>query len=236
MIILKIEKREVFGKKLKESRGKGKLPGIVYGQGIQGPIPVFAAKEEFKKVFKQAHGTDLIDLAFEDDKKTVLIKDIKTDPVSDEPIHIDFFAPQLDKPIEAKVPLVFTGESPAVKSLGGILVKVMHGISVKGLPKEIPHQIEVDLSFLKNLEDRVTVNDIKFPSGVEPLVKKEEVIILATLPKKEEEVVPEAASSLEDIEVVKKGKKEEEGEEEIGVRAEKTAEEAKKAVKEEKKK
>lgn len=208
MSLLKTEKREVFGKKLKESRGKGKLPGIVYGQGIQEPIPVFVAKEEFKKVFKEARETDFIDLAFGDDKKSVLIKDVETDPASDEPIHIDFFAPRLDKPIEAKVPLVFAGESPAVK-LGGVLVKVMHEISVKGLPKEIPHRIEVDLSLLKNLEDRVTINDIKFPLGVEPLVKKEEVIILATLPKKEE-IVPETAPLLEEIEVVKKGKKEEE--------------------------
>lgn len=236
MSLLKTEKREIFGKKLKESRGKGKLPGIVYGQGIQEPIPVFVAKEEFKKVFKQAHETDFIDLAFGDDKKSVLIKDVETDPVSDEPIHIDFFAPRLDKPIEAKIPLVFAGESPAIK-LGGVLVKVMREISVKGLPKEIPHQIEVDLSLLKNLEDRITINDIKFPSGVEPLAKKDETIILATLPKKEEEVVPEAAPLLEDIEVVKKGKKEEEGEEEeIEVKAEKTAEEAKKAAKEDKKK
>lgn len=211
MTLLKTEKREVFGKKLKESRGKGKLPGIVYGQGIQEPIPVFVVKEEFKKVFKEARETDFIDLAFGDDKKSVLIKDVETDPVSDEPIHIDFFAPRLDKPIEAKVPLVFAGESPAVK-LGGVLVKVMHEISVKGLPKEIPHRIEVDLSLLKNLEDKVTVNDIKFPSGIESLAKKEETIILATLPKKEE-IVPETAPSLEEIEVVKKGKKEEEGEE-----------------------
>lgn len=211
MSLLKTEKREIFGKKLKESRGKGKLPGIVYGQGIQEPIPVFVVKEEFKKVFKQAHETDFIDLAFGDDKKSVLVKDIETDPVSDEPIHIDFFAPRLDKPIEAKIPLVFAGESPAIK-LGGVLVKVMREISVKGLPKEIPHQIEVDLSLLKNLEDRVTINDIKFPSGVEPLAKKEETVILATLPKKEEVIVPEAAPSLEDIEVIKKGKKEEEAE------------------------
>ena len=212
MVVLKTEKREVFGKKLKEARSKGKLPGIVYGQGIREPIPVFIVKDEFKKIFKQARETDFIDLMFDEGKKSVLIKDIKTDSASDEPIHIDFFAPRLDKPIEAKIPLVFVGESPAVK-LGGVLVKVMHEILVKGLPKEIPHQIEVDLSLLKNIEDRITVSDIKFPTGIKSLAKEKEVIILATLPKKEEEVVPEAAPLLEDIEVVKKGKKEEEGEE-----------------------
>src|SRR3989344_5553780 len=184
MVVLKTEKREVFGKKLKEARSKGKLPGIVYGQGIREPIPVFIVKDEFKKIFKQARETDFIDLMFDEGKKSVLIKDIKTDSASDEPIHIDFFAPRLDKPIV-----------------------------VKGLPKEIPHQIEVDLSLLKNIEDRITVSDIKFPTGIKSLAKEKEVIILATLPKKEEEVVPEAAPLLEDIEVVKKGKKEEEGEE-----------------------
>lgn len=207
MVSLKAEERRVFGKSLKEWRKKGKVPAIVYGPEIKESIPVFVDKEDFKKAFKIAHETDLIDLQLGNEKKSVLIKDVDFDPIKDEPSHVDFFMPRMDRPIETSVPLVFVGESPAVKNLGGVLVKVFHEIEVKGLPKNIPHQIEVPLDLLINLEDKIIVQDIKFPEGIIPLAKGEEVVALVSTPKKEE--ISEEAPSLEDIKVEKRGKKEE---------------------------
>lgn len=208
-IKLKTEERGIFGKKLKNERGQGKLPAVFYGKGRE-TISLFVNLKEFKKIWKQAGESSIVELE-KDGKKMadVLIHDVNIDPIKNEPLHADFYAIEMDKSIKTKIHLDFEGVSPAVKELGAILIKVMHDVEIEALPKNLPHEIKIDITKLTNFGDHITVDDINPPHGVKILAKKDEIIAIAEEPKEE---VEEKPISIEEIEVERKGKKPAEGE------------------------
>src|SRR5690606_12821407 len=138
------------------------------------------------------------------------------DPVSHTPRHADFYVFDKDHKLEIDVPLEFVGVAPGVKDQGGLLVKVLHELKIESLPSNLPHQIEVDISSLTELNSQILAKDIKLPTGVELKENPEEVVALVAEPK-EEEPEPEPVD-LSSIEVEKKGKEKdaEEGAEEGG--------------------
>lgn len=211
MLQLNAERRDVFGKKLKNFRKQGKLPAVLYGKGKK-TTPIFVDSKEFKKIWKETGESTLIKIKNPESDITedVLIQEVALDPLKDEPLHADFYVVEMDKPITTKVNLVFEGVSPAEKDLGGILVKVRHEVDVEALPKNLPHELKVDISKLANLEDQIVVRDIDLPPGVKILAGENDVIALIETPK--EEVVEEKPLTIEEIEVEKKGKKPVEGE------------------------
>ena len=210
MLILKAKKRETFGKALKTARAGGELPVVIYGP--KDPArPYFVDQKEFTKIHRAAGESSVIGLATDDGNHDVLIKDVDYDPITGTIRHVDFYAIEKGKKVEVEVPLVFEGESPAVKNLGGILVKVMHELPIEAEPADLPHDIKVDISALAELDSQLTVADLIIPAGVTVLVEPTEVVAL--IAEAEEEPVEEAPIDLADIEVEQKGKKEEEGEE-----------------------
>lgn len=204
--------RETFGKDLQTARTAGKLPISVYGAKEESGS-YFVEIKDFKKVLKEAGESTIVSLATPNGDKDTLIHDISFHPLSGEPIHADFLVVEKNKPIQVHVPLEFIGESPAVKTLSAAIVKVMHELEIEALPKDLPHQLEVDLSSLIDLESRITVADIKLPNGVTTEVNPEEVVVSVT-EAGEEVVEEETPVDLSSIEVEKKGKEEEEGESE----------------------
>jgi len=212
MFEIQTENREVFGKKLEPFRKKGKLPAVLYGPKEKAR-PIFISLKDFKKIWDEAGESTVIQLNLGDTKKEVLIQDVAMDPVKGEPVHVDFYAVLMDKPIQASVSLVFEGISSAVKNLGGILVKVMHELEVEALPKNLPHELSVDISVLANFEDKISAKDIILPKGVKLISNLEETIALIEAPREEEVPVAEEKIAFEEIEVA--GKKEKEEEEKI---------------------
>ncbi len=201
---LRAEERKIFGKKLKLSRKEGKLPAILYGAKA-GNRPLFVNLKDFTKTWKEVGESTIVDLKEGEKKFNVLIHEVEIDPIKNEPIHVDFLAVRMDELISAPTPLVFEGEAPAVKSLGGVLVKVMHEVEVEALPADLPHELKVDISKLGTFEDRITLGDVILPKGVSIAAGHDEVIALVE-PPREEEGEGEAVSTIEDIEVEKKGK------------------------------
>ncbi len=110
-----------------------------------------------------------------------------------------------------KVPLIFAGVSPAVKDKGAILIKVMREIEVEAAPKDLPHDISVDIASLVEFNDTIHAKDIKVPSGVELKVSPDEVIA-SVAEAKEEVVEASTAIDMSAIEVQAKGKEVKEGE------------------------
>jgi large subunit ribosomal protein L25 len=102
------------------------------------------------------------------------------------------------------IPLEFEGVSPAVKDLGGSLVKVMHEVKISAMPKDLPHNIIVDISSLVDFQSQILAKDIKVPAGVELMENPEEVVALVSEPREEKEET--APVDLSAIEVEKKGK------------------------------
>lgn len=208
MLTIKAEPRSIFGKKLKESRLAGKLPAVVYGAKDK-PESLFLAMGEFKKLLAKAGESTVITVDTGAGKKDVLIHEVAWHPVSNEPVHADFYVVDKTKTIKINVPLVFSGVAPAVKDLAGILVKVLHELHVEVLPMDIPHEIAVDISKLVDLDSQILVSDLPIPKDVEVLNSPDEVVAAISVAK--DEPVEETPVDLASIEVEKKGKTEEEG-------------------------
>lgn len=210
MLKLNAQKRDLFGKKLKASRSEGLLPVVVYGRKEEA-TPFFVDMKEFEKVFREAGESTVIDLNSPDGDKSVLVYAVDYNPVSGFPIHVDFYAVEKDKMVEVDVELVFVGESPAVKGLNGVLVKVIHALPIEAKPADLPHDIEVDISTLVDFDSQITVADLVLPKGVTALIEGEEVVALVSEPQEEAETSAEAPD-LSNIAVEKKGKKDDESE------------------------
>ena len=207
MFKLKIEKRDPK-QSLEELRKTDKVPAVFYGKGVES-TPIILSYSEFKKVWKKAGSSALIVLEGVGEEKEAVIKDLDIHPVSSQVRHIDFYIIERGKLMEASVSLEFVGESPAVKNLGGILVKVLHELKIEVLPKDLPQQIEVDISQLDELNSQIAVKDLKLPEGVNPLDDPEEVV--AAVSEAQEELEEVEPTSIEDVEIEQKGKKEDVG-------------------------
>ena len=208
MFKLKVEKRDLK-ENLAALRSAGVMPAVFYGpKDPSTPIKLTIAN--FKKAWKTAGESTVVSLEGEGVEADVLIHDVDLDPVTDVPIHVDFYAIEKGKKLSVDVPLEFVGVAPAVKDLGAVLVKVLHDIKIEALPKDLPHKIEVDISSLLTFDSVVTAKDLKLPAGVVLKVKPEEVVASVYEPK--EEVVEAAPVDLSTIEVEKKGKAEVPGE------------------------
>ncbi|MDP2642167.1 MAG: 50S ribosomal protein L25 [bacterium] len=205
MLTLKAEIRDI---KVKPEviRKTGQIPAVFYGKK-EASTPISIPKVDFLKVWKEAGESSVVTLETSEGKKESLIQDVDTDPVTGAPRHADFYIFEKGHKVEVELPLEFIGVSPAVKDLGGMFVKVLHELKVEAMPKDLPHNITVDISPLANFGDQITAKDISLPTGVELKENPEEVIALVSAPReeKEEEAAP---IDLSQIEVEKKGKEE----------------------------
>src|SRR4030042_1222100 len=212
---LKAETREIIGKKTKTLRQKGLVPAVVYGPRHK-PVSIQINYEDFRKILEQAGESTLIKLKIEDRVKDVLLQEISKDPIEDRFIHVDFYEVRMDKASKAEVSLVFYGEAPAVKNLEGILVKNATEVEVEALPKDLPHEIKVDISGLDSFEKRIRIKDLNLPAGVKITNDSEEVVLLVEPPRTEQELKELEEKPIEKVEEVEKvSEKPAEGEESI---------------------
>jgi large subunit ribosomal protein L25 len=139
-----------------------------------------------------------------------MIQDVQLDPVKNTPVHVDFYVIEKGQKVHVKTPIEFVGESAAVKA-GGVLVKVMHELSIEGEPSKLPHEFTVDIAALVANDSVIKVGDIKLPAGVELYhVTADDIIASIAVAQEESDEAP--VVDLSSIEVEAKGKKEEEGE------------------------
>lgn len=213
MLELKIEKRDKIGKASKRRLG-GKMPAVFYGRK-EASVPISVSLREFEKVWKEAGESSVIMLTGLDEDKEALIQEVDFHPVSGKLRHADFYIIEKGKKVRVKVPLEFIGEAPAVKELSGTLVKVLYELEIEVLPRNLPKNIEADISKLKDFESRIVVRDLVLPEDAEALVPADEVVALVTEVTEEVEEEPEAPD-LSEIEVEQKGKQEGENTEASG--------------------
>lgn len=210
-IELKAEPRAIMGSKVKQLRRSGYIPAVLYGKGREAlnlQVPV----KDFTKVLKEAGESTLVYVRVDNDTYPTIIHDVAKDPVKDDIIHADFYKVSLTEKIKTKVPVVFEGESPAVKDLAGIFVRNVNELEVEALPQNLPHEISINIASLKNFRDQILVKDLKLGSDIK--IEAEPDTILATVqePKSQEELEAELAApttGVEDVKIIEKEKKEE---------------------------
>lgn len=166
-LTLKIEKREVRGKKVKNLRKAGITPGVVYGAGME-PVAIQAESREVVRVVTAAgkHTPVMLSGA---KKRIAMIKDVEFDATKHGVVrHVAFHAVKADEPVEAEVPIHLVGEGESAAERAGLIVlQSLDKIEVKALPMDLPEKLEVSIVELAEAGDRVTVRDIALPEGVE---------------------------------------------------------------------
>lgn len=190
----------------KETKKEGFIPAVYYG-GHAKSTPIFVNTIEFTKVLSTEGSSSSVTLVTEHGNEIAMIQDVQYHPVKSNIIHADFYILEKGQKVHVKTPIEFTGESAAVKA-GGVLVKVMHELSVDGDPSKLPHEFIVDISALVDAKSVIKVGDIKLPAGVE-LYHVSENDIVASIAGAQEEPAEVTPVDLSAIEVEKKGKKEE---------------------------
>lgn len=213
--------RELKGRKVKQLREQGIIPGVVYGSGIKDSIHLSVNYKEFEKIYAQGGENTLVELNVGGDQTyNVLIHDADKDPVSDTYIHTDFYAVNMSEKIRTMIPLKFEGVSDAMKNLGGVLVKSRDELEVESLPGDLPSEIVIDISQLKTFEDVIRVKDITLSGNVLILNEPTEAVATVAPPRSEEELKALDEAVEEKIEEFEAVAKEEEETEEAEARTE----------------
>lgn len=200
---LKAEERIILGKKVKSLRKNGQLPGHVFGKGLETEA-VSVDGKIFLKTFKEAGETGVIDLKIGAEKvRPVMVRGVQYDPVSGDPLHIDFYQVNLTQTVKVPVPLVLIGEQPESVHMGeAIVLQTLNEIEVEALPTDLVENIEVDITTLKNIDDAITVGQLKFDrskltvsAGEEEIVVKLAPAVTEEMQKQMEEQAAEAAAA-----------------------------------------
>src|SRR5713101_3668017 len=148
--------RELLGKRTRRLHRQGKLAAVVYGHNSK-PTPLVLDRLEFQKVFVKSGRTHLVDLVVDSDRtERVLVREIQTHPRRLGPIHVDFYAVNLEEKITVEVPVHLTGESAAVKRGDADILQPIHELRVADLtvPKGVTVLIDPEELVVKIVHKR----------------------------------------------------------------------------------
>lgn len=187
---LRAEPRTVVGKKVKALRRQGRIPGVVYGPVIDGTIQVSVDAREFGRFYKALGLNSLMTLEWEGGSQPVMIREVQVDPIRWNPLHIDFFAPNLRNEMTSSVPVILSDPSG---DLVGIVNQVVNEIHLKGLPVDFPAHVTADISNLTAAGQHVLAGDIELPAGLALVDSAEEVVVTILAPTVSEEAQEGAA-------------------------------------------
>lgn len=190
MLSLQANSRKLLGRLVKKLKRQNIIPAVIYGRGFASQN-IEIDRINFKKIFNQAGTNTIIDLTV-DQKETfkVLINDFQYDQLGGELIHVDFYRIHEKDKVKVNVKIKFLGEAPVVKEKNGVLVRNLNEIEIQALPKDLIHEVSVDLSQLKDFSDLVHIKDIKVSSAVEILNDPNDVVVSVSMPRIEEETKP----------------------------------------------
>jgi large subunit ribosomal protein L25 len=220
---LKTETRDIVGKGVKKLREQNLIPAVVYGNKMES-TDITVQRRQFRQVFRQAGYSSLIDADVKDKFVKVLVKEVQMHPVSRDILHVSFYAVDMDAELETEVPINLVGVSPAVKSNIGILSMPIDSISIRCLPADLPHDIEVNIEELKEIGDSIKVSDLTLPKGVELAYGQSDEQRIAAIVPPQKEIVEEEPEELGEVPVIGEEEAEAVGEGETGEGAEAGAE------------
>jgi large subunit ribosomal protein L25 len=212
-VVLKATQRTATGRQVKALRRSGLLPAVIYGHNVD-PISISLEGREAGRVLGRLSSSSLITIDLDGKEYPSLVREKQLNYIKRNLIHVDFMVVSLTEKTRAKVGIVLTGNSPAVKDFNAMLINGLSELEVEAFPQDLPANISVDIGTLINIGDGIHVRDIVLSDKVQVLDTPDEMIVLATAPAKEEveEVVTPEAVVLEEgaePEVLEKGKKEE---------------------------
>ena len=192
---LAADHRDVTGKKVAILRRAGRLPAVVYGHGIPSDSISIDA-HDFEQLRRHSGPNALVDLSVDGRKpQPVLVHAIQVHPVNRRTLHVDLFLVRMTEELTVDVPLVATGESPAVTLHGGTLLHQIDSVRVRALPDHLPQSIEYSIASLADFDATLHVRDLTVPSDVTLVTDGDEIVARIQPPRVEEVVVAAAPAA-----------------------------------------
>lgn len=218
-VTIQVHEREKTGKGAnRRLRSEGWIPAVVYG-GDKDPVSIRVEKARFLQLLREAGSENavfLLELVGADKKRHTMIREIDSDPITHQVLHIDFQRILMDEVITVSIPIELEGTPSGVKNQGGVLDFVTREVEIECLPGDIPAKVTLDVSALE-IGDHLELEDIAFPGSVKLMEEPDRVVVSITAPQieeepeEEEEILIEAEA--EEPEVIGRARPEEEEEE-----------------------
>lgn len=166
-IILEVQKRDVTGKKVARLRKDGLVPSVVYGASIK-PQNLQSETVHTHKVIQEAGKHSPVTLTIDGKPVMAMVKSVEVSPTRHHVRHVAFHAVKQNEVITAEVPirLVGAGESEAEKA-GLVVLQAVEHVEIKAKPGDLPEALELSIVALATTDDKLTLAEIKLPSGVE---------------------------------------------------------------------
>ncbi|MBI5419248.1 MAG: 50S ribosomal protein L25 [Deltaproteobacteria bacterium] len=215
MLDLAAARRQGTGKELNRKRlVQGKVPGVIYGKGIETRPLEFERRELEKFLSTARRGTVVVRVNVKDgaDAKEsfAVLKEVQTDPLTDRVIHVDFYEVALGQKFRIEVPVRIRGKAAGIE-LGGVLEQVVRSLEVECTPDNVPEHLDVNVSHL-GIGQSLHLGDVAFPPGVQPVEKDMKMTIVSVHTPRVEEVVTvapaEGVEAAEGASVAESGEKE----------------------------
>lgn len=198
-IELAADVRETKGKKVRFLRREGLVPANLYGPKVDS-IPLQIQKKHLKQALAQGGRNAVLAVNVNGEKsaRTAIIRGLQLDPRTDDLLHVDFLQVDVTETITAEIPIHLVGESPLPKGQT-LIAQSISSVEVKGLPTELPRTIEVDVSYLTEIDQEVRVGDLQVSADIEVLTDPDQLVVKATRGRVEveEEVVAEEEEGAE---------------------------------------
>lgn len=190
---ISVDEREETGKgPMRRMRRAGFVPGVLYGLGRR-TMPITLPSRELQRFF--AAPSHLIELRMGDKARQAIVREVQIDAITDQILHVDFHRVEADVAINDKVRLVYKGTAVGT-TVGGMLQTLEEMVEISAIPRNIPHELIVDISGLE-LGDGVRAGEVPLPADVELVTAPDMLLIQVAAPKieaveeEEEEAVAE---------------------------------------------
>jgi large subunit ribosomal protein L25 len=161
-----------------EMRVANTIPAVIYGPQTEN-IHFSVPELELERLLK-AEDAQIVDVNIDGKSYSSIVKTVDFHPVTDRPIHADFYVYSESHPVTISLPIRISGSAPGVLA-GGRLDHNLKKVNVRCLPKDIPAHIRADVSKL-NINDTLRIKDLDF-SGVSPLVSPERTVVIIKPPR-----------------------------------------------------
>jgi large subunit ribosomal protein L25 len=170
-----LEPRTITGKKVKRLRAEGLVPASICGRGVT-PENYVTDARTFSRVYQIVGRAGLIELQTPSGVKQAFIRQIQRHPITNVWLHVDFRVVDMRVPITADVPLTLVGENPLMARGDALANLIIPSLHVRGLPGDLPQQIEVDISGIADFNTVLHVSDLNVPDTLEILTPAEEPV------------------------------------------------------------
>jgi len=203
---LQVSNRNILGKKTRFLRREGITPVHLFGHNLNS-LALQCDTVQLQQLIAQAGMTKLINLEIENEKqpKSVFIREIQRQPSTGALIHVDFYQIRKSEKIKVEVPIILTGEAPAMKLKGRSLMQTLNSLSIECLPDKLPPQLEVDLSSLEEADQAIHVRDITLGSGITINTDPDQLVVKITEAVAEKVVEEVVAEEVEEVKAEAEG-------------------------------